>query len=237
VCLTLGPAFISAAIYLCLARIVIVYGKEFSRLKPRTYGILFATCDLVALLLQSGGGALAVSADTKSASNAGIYIMLGGLAFQALSLVLFMTLWLKFFRRRRRAAAAAATRNEVIGNPEFADLRQDFKFKAFQIGMSILILSCVSRAFTGHNLTVYIIALLTAAICITLRSFYRLVELEGGFDSAAANNQPAFMVLEGPMIIIAVTALAIFHPGYGFNGRWADANWTFRQKTKESVGV
>jgi hypothetical protein len=63
-----------------------------------------------------------------------------------------------------------------------------------------------------------------------LRSFYRLVELEGGFESAAANNEPAFMVLEGPMIIISATSLAVFHPGYGFDGRWNQANWTFRNK-------
>ena len=63
-----------------------------------------------------------------------------------------------------------------------------------------------------------------------LRSFYRLVELEGGFESVAANNEPAFMVLEGPMIIIAATSLAVFHPGYGFDGKWNHANWSFRDK-------
>lgn len=37
VCLTLAPAFFSAAIYLCLGRIVEVYGKENSRLPPAWY--------------------------------------------------------------------------------------------------------------------------------------------------------------------------------------------------------
>ncbi len=37
VCLTLGPAFFSAAIYLCLGRVVSVYGAENSRLKPGMY--------------------------------------------------------------------------------------------------------------------------------------------------------------------------------------------------------
>jgi hypothetical protein len=37
VCLTLGPAFFSAAVYLCLARIVTIYGPENSKLAPSTY--------------------------------------------------------------------------------------------------------------------------------------------------------------------------------------------------------
>lgn len=33
ICLTLGPAFFSAAIYLCLGRIVVVYGIQNSRIR------------------------------------------------------------------------------------------------------------------------------------------------------------------------------------------------------------
>lgn len=34
ICLTLGPAFLSAGIYLCLGRIVRVYGSQNSRIRP-----------------------------------------------------------------------------------------------------------------------------------------------------------------------------------------------------------
>jgi hypothetical protein len=74
-----------------------------------------------------------------------------------------------------------------------------------------------------------------AAICIFIRSIYRLVELHAGFTSVVANNEPAFMVLEGPMIIVASTALALFHPGPAFNGQWADAAWSFREKEINGV--
>jgi len=57
-----------------------------------------------------------------------------------------------------------------------------------------------------------------------------LIELNAGFGGATANNEPAFMALEGPMIIIAVSALTVFHPGYAFHGQWQDATWSFRQK-------
>ena len=55
VTLTIAQAFLSAAIYLCLARIVVVYREERSRFRPRTYTILFCSCDFLALLLQAIG--------------------------------------------------------------------------------------------------------------------------------------------------------------------------------------
>lgn len=59
--LTLGPVFFAAAIYLCLGRIVVVYGEELSYLKPKTYTILFLTCDFVSLVVQGVGGGIAAS--------------------------------------------------------------------------------------------------------------------------------------------------------------------------------
>jgi hypothetical protein len=35
--------------------------------------------------------------------------------------------------------------------------------------------------------------LLVGAVYITLHPFYRLIELEGEFESAVANNEPAFI--------------------------------------------
>lgn len=66
VTLTIAPAFLSAAIYLCLARIVVVYGEERSRFRPRTYTIMFCSCDFLALLLQAAGGAIASISNTNS---------------------------------------------------------------------------------------------------------------------------------------------------------------------------
>lgn len=70
VCLTIGPAFLSAAVYLCLARIVIVYGESLSRFYPRTYTLMFCSFDFIALVLQAVGGAIASTAlDRNTVSN------------------------------------------------------------------------------------------------------------------------------------------------------------------------
>lgn len=38
------------------------------------------------------------------------------------------------------------------------------------------------------------------------------------------------MILEGPMIILAVLSLTIFHPGLVFHETWGAAAWSLRSK-------
>jgi len=72
-------------------------------------------------------------------------------------------------------------------------------------------------------------ALWFSTILIFIRSIYRVVELQGGYRGTIAGIQVAFMILEGPLIILATLALAIFHPGYAFDGQWNAARWSLRK--------
>lgn len=63
--LTIGPVFLAAAVYLCLARIVVVYGQHLSLMRPRSYTLLFCCCDFFSLILQAIGGAMAAMAETR----------------------------------------------------------------------------------------------------------------------------------------------------------------------------
>ena len=38
------------------------------------------------------------------------------------------------------------------------------------------------------------------------------------------------MILEGPMVIIACTAVSAFHPGFAFQGNWHEADFVFWTK-------
>lgn len=75
------------------------------------------------------------------------------------------------------------------------------------------------------------LALAIATFTIFIRSVYRVAELSGGFSGDLANNETTFMIFEGPMIIIAVAALTLFHPGTSFNGMWTAAGWKLRGKS------
>ncbi|KAJ5544521.1 hypothetical protein N7535_007080 [Penicillium sp. DV-2018c] len=206
ICLTIGPAFISASIYICLGRIVLAYGESISRLRPRTYTIVFILCDLISLLLQAAGGAITslADADEPDLSQAGVNVMIAGLASQVVSLAIFMALCLDF------AWKVHTNREELNPDTSIVRLRSSMKWKAFIAGLII------------------------ATITIFIRSVFRVAELKSGFHSSLANNEVMFMVLEGAMMAIALLCLTLLHPGVCFAGHWNTTKWTFRNKARGS---
>ncbi|OAP63383.1 hypothetical protein AYL99_02610 [Fonsecaea erecta] len=198
--LTIGPAFLTAAIYLCLSRIITIHALELSLLQPRTIAAVFVACDFVSLLLQATGGGIAASATDNDMSQVGVDVMIAGLASQVVSLAIFMALCGHF--------AWKVYKNPNKLNPEHAALQRTLRFKGFLVGIAIAVLT------------------------ITARSCYRLAELQDGFSGALANNELVFMILEGPMIITAVVALTVWHPGVVLGARlWADAGFHGKQST------
>ncbi|OQD79301.1 hypothetical protein PENANT_c055G06260 [Penicillium antarcticum] len=193
ICLTIAPAFFTAAIYICLGRIVIVYGEDISRIRPRTYTILFVTCDIIALVLQAAGGAITSIADLdqKSLRDTGVNIMIAGLAFQVASLTLFIVLASEFALRVRRSS-------EDMKNASTASVRSGLKWKMFLLGLAIAILT------------------------IFTRSIFRVAELKGGFNSDLANDEISLMILESTMIAIACICMTAAHPAVAMGRRWGE---------------
>jgi hypothetical protein len=67
-----------------------------------------------------------------------------------------------------------------------------------------------------------------ATLFIFTRSCFRVAELSGSFESALANDQSTFMVLEDALIILASLTLTAFHPGRCFDSGWQNAMYSFR---------
>ena len=132
--LTIGPAFLSGSIYICLGRIVNINGAHLSRFSAKTYAIVFISSDILALVLQAVGGALASEANTPSQTNIGVNVMIAGLAYQVFSLLLFLVLWGDFVLRARKVG-------EDQKNPQYVALRRSRYFEYFQYGMCISSLS------------------------------------------------------------------------------------------------
>ncbi|KAJ5741784.1 RTA1 like protein-domain-containing protein [Penicillium manginii] len=193
ICLTIAPAFFTAAIYICLGRIVTIYGEDISRIRPRTYTIIFVTCDIIALILQAAGGAITSIADDdqKDLSDTGVNIMIAGLAFQVASLTLFMAMASEFALRVRKAPEES--RNEYT-----ASIRSGWKWKAF------------------------LLSLAAAVVTIYVRSCFRVAELKGGFDSDIANDEVMLMILESAMITIACFCMTVAPPALVMGRRWGD---------------
>jgi hypothetical protein len=139
ICLTIAPVFFAASIYLILSRIIVHYGIHHARISPKAISITFMMCDFIALLLGSVGGAIADTASTQKLSNQGTHIMVGGLGFQALSLLLFVALAGEFalnVRRDRRVARVMNPRLALEKRAEGVNGRSERSFKRFLVGMS-----------------------------------------------------------------------------------------------------
>ncbi|PVH74389.1 RTA1-domain-containing protein [Cadophora sp. DSE1049] len=205
--LTLGPVFIAAAIYLCLGRIVVVYGEGMSRIRARSYTVIFMACDLVSLVVQAGGGGLAASVPlwNQNLIDIGTNILVAGLSFQVASLFAFLVCSADFLLRVRK--------RKDERNVENAELYNGKRFKLFLISLGF------------------------ATLCLFVRTVFRSVELSEGFSGRLANSEVQFMVLDGVMVILASTALTVMHPGFGFGNKWSVGKFKFRrQKNVEASG-
>lgn len=105
VTLIVAPVFFSAALYVLLGMLISLMGRTSSVLSPKWYAIIFCICDVISLVVQAVGGALAsAAANTVGGDTAkGTNIMVGGIAFQLFTMTLFAVFGLDFLRRIRRA--------------------------------------------------------------------------------------------------------------------------------------
>jgi len=131
-CITIGPAFFSAAIYFTISKITIYLGVEYSCIAPKWYYWLFIPCDLVSLSLQAAGGA--TSSSSSGSSQTGVDLAIVGLAFQVFTLCVFIALALDFTIRYYRARKAIVER-ELLPT----------KFKIFVAFLSLAILTILIR--------------------------------------------------------------------------------------------
>ncbi|KAM0439643.1 hypothetical protein ACHAPT_000735 [Fusarium lateritium] len=189
-CLTIGPAFMAAGVYLCLRRIVSAFGPENSRLPPEYYTRIFIPCDVISLVLQAlGGGMASVSSHNHDDPKVGSNIMIAGLAFQVATILAFILCSLDFALRtvrRQRALGEAA----LDQRPEVRKVRNSPRFKAFLGGLSV------------------------AALCILWRSAFRVAELSEGWEGPVMGDQYMFVGFEGILIVVAVVVLNVLHPAF-----------------------
>lgn len=80
-------------------------------------------------------------------------------------------------------------------------------------------------------------ALRAAFALIFIRSVYRVAELQQGFKGPIANNEVSFMILEGPMVFLAVLAMTVLHPDIAFGGKLSSAAWSVKQSRKAAFAA
>ncbi|KAJ9605136.1 Envelope glycoprotein gp160 [Cladophialophora chaetospira] len=136
-CLTMAPAFFSAAIYLSLSRILTICGEKLSFLKGRSITIIFMSCDFISLVLQAVGGALASVASTSEARDIGVNVMIAGLSSQVAATTAFCLICLHIMWNIRKHPERV--------NLETKEFRGGKRFRAFIWALAIAITAILIR--------------------------------------------------------------------------------------------
>ncbi|KIE01391.1 parasitic phase-specific protein PSP-1, partial [Metarhizium majus ARSEF 297] len=149
----------------------------------------FIPCDVVSLVLQAVGGALAATAaHNHESASLGSNIMIAGLAFQVATMLGFITaasdFALRTYRRYRAQGASALSQDAAL-----VRMRRTLRFKLFLGALSL------------------------ASVLILWRSAFRVAELSEGWTGPIMADQDMFVGFEGVLIVVAVLALNVFHPG------------------------
>jgi len=136
--LTMSPAFNAAAMYLILKHLVLLFGRECSRIRPKFYTYSFIFVDFLALSLQAAGGGIAGSAgDDASFRDVGDRLMITGISWQVLTLLIFAIVAADYFTRRFRSTQALSE--------EAASTLRDTRFRIFAVALLIAYLTIFIR--------------------------------------------------------------------------------------------
>ncbi|KAI9890848.1 MAG: hypothetical protein M1814_003487 [Vezdaea aestivalis] len=207
-CLIMAPAFLAAGIYLTLKYLVLTFGPEHSRLKPRYYTWVFISADFLSLVLQAIGGGIAASSETDSMRDAGSNVMIAGIVWQVATLAGFAGLTLNFFARVYRARESMSLEAKAVKS----SLKFKFFISAIIISFLTIFIRCIYRYALSPSPSRPSLKKNIKANPLT----HSIPEMVGGWGSELMQNELDFMVLDGAMCAIAAVLLTVFHPGFCF---------------------
>ncbi|KJA24390.1 hypothetical protein HYPSUDRAFT_162133 [Hypholoma sublateritium FD-334 SS-4] len=193
--LVLAPTPLLAANFVIFGRLIRQLGQSYSRLKPRRYTMIFASCDVISLFVQGGGGGLAASAHDSNGARLGSNIILAGIILQSIIIIGFSACAIEYFVNYRRAVRTNAG-FRLVSTEEASDPRQEQLPGRFTAEL---------KRLTG--------ALILNTTFLFVRAIYRIIELAGGWDGRIMRTQIYFNVLDGAMIALAIYCTNFAHPG------------------------
>ncbi|CAK7271741.1 hypothetical protein SEPCBS119000_004762 [Sporothrix epigloea] len=135
ICITTGPVFFCAAIYVTLAKTIYYLDLSLARFNPKFFYWFFIPCDVISLAFQAAGGAL--SSLSTGSNKTGINMSLFGLSFQVFTLVVFIGFTADYLYRYH------------VFHKGLTDLPDPGRFRIFLFGLwsaiILILIRCVYR--------------------------------------------------------------------------------------------
>lgn len=228
ICLTISPAFIMAGIYYILGRMLRLHGDNFSMLKPKWFSYIFVSCDLISLIVQAVGGAMAAFAVTdKTSTDDGTNVMVGGIAFQVVSMSLFYLALLEFLFKiyfRNSPEVTFSLRNFFA---LFFNTKRGSEMRVHLEPNYV----AEYQSIRAKKLFPYIpLSLAVATFFIYIRCIYRLVELSGGWTGFVMTHEAFLFSLDALQVTFCCLTMALWHP-YFIWGRHGEIKRLDRERS------
>ncbi|KAJ7160614.1 RTA1-domain-containing protein [Mycena crocata] len=203
----IAPTPLIAVNFILLSRIVTRLGPAYSRITPRWYTRIFLTCDLIALVIQGGGGGIAASSHKVASQKLGGNIMLAGIIFQFIAICVYTACGVDFLRHY----AAFKPVRPVIFSGE--------------------------RGVLDHRLKLMIAAMGFSTLVLFIRSIYRIVELADGWTGTIITTEVYFNILDGGMVVLAIFTMNIAHPGLLLGAPKANERMLMKERPASSESL
>ncbi|RCK60648.1 Sphingoid long-chain base transporter RSB1 [Candida viswanathii] len=231
--LTVAPAFIMAGIYYLLAQLIVVTGDTYSVLRPRWFCYIFIVCDVVSLLVQAAGGAAAaISLRMFKNTKAGTYVMVGGIAFQVVSMTFFLILLFDFIHRSYFKAHPALRFSPGSFLGLLFNTKSSRTLRAEYLEPSYAPRYAHMRARRWFNYMPLVI--LVSVVFIYVRCIYRVIELAEGWRGYLITHEEYIFVLDALMALLTCVIYVVYHPGLVF-GRGATRDISTKHTPRMSL--
>jgi len=207
--IVVAPVFFSASIYTILSVLInhLPQGRQISPLPPKVILGIFISCDVVATVVQIVGAALVGSAESnRKDPRPANHTLLGGLAFQVFTFLIFLIITHIFLYRARKyiscntVARIKALRAEATSTTANSDVEDAAATAATNEAIGVI----------GWD---FLWAFNIATLAIYLRTCFRLAETAQGLQEFLMTHEVFFGCLEFAPVVIAVFAFNGWHPG------------------------
>ncbi|KZT00333.1 RTA1-domain-containing protein [Laetiporus sulphureus 93-53] len=201
----IAPTPLIAAEFVILGQLIRQLGQCYSRLSARWYTIIVCSFDVVALVVQAVGGAIAAGAVNQGESpNNGGHIMLAGIVFQMGAYILLIL---------ATATGHGTDVKSAVAITVYMALAVEFVLRFLWDRPLRMAESTISGYSLDRNTKLVLTGMALSSVCVFIRSVYRTIELADRWKGHIIRIERFFDWLDGGMISLAMFAVNVFHPG------------------------
>ncbi|KAI0385579.1 RTA1 like protein-domain-containing protein [Hypomontagnella monticulosa] len=142
ICVTSGPVYYSAAIYVTLAAAIKHLSPSLSRFNPNLFYWTFLPSDIICLIFQAAGGGLSTA--SSGTSQIGVDMALVGLSLQVASMVIFCGFFADYLTRYFNSVAYKANTGRLVNGVKFGTRLKLF-YSFMTLAIALILARCAYR--------------------------------------------------------------------------------------------